>query len=155
MKEGGVLDLARVADDLAAGPLGLETEHQRMGNGHGWLVAHVADDAKSGLLEDLGAGLLGALAGIHETGQHARRPAGSDGAPEEDLLAALDGHDHHRRDARKVLAPQASLLQWRTMARATVLGGRAAAAAEAVGAIPFEHLQRPRQGRAGRGGRLS
>ena len=92
--------------DLAGLPVGHEADHQRMGEGPG-LAAEVADvgDRDPDLLADLADHrLLQRLAGLHEAGEGAVDAGREMGrAGEEDLVSALDAHDHRRRDAGEVL----------------------------------------------------
>ena len=102
----GVLDLRLLRADLSRVPVGHEADHQRVRERPG-LAAEVADvpHLDPHLLAHLaGDRLLQRLARLDETGERAVDAGGEvGGAGEQELLPALDAHDHGRRDAGELL----------------------------------------------------
>jgi branched-chain amino acid aminotransferase len=135
-------DLRRVDADLAAGVFGGEADHQRVGERPRLAadVAHVGD-LDPHLLTDLAADrLLERLARLDEAGERAEEPRRQVvAAPEEHPVAPPHEDDHRRRDAREAgeATPRAAPCE---LARGLLAGG-AAAAAETVGAAPFEDVE--------------
>ena len=143
----GILELGRVAVDLARERLAAAAEHQAGGERPG-LGGEVVDlaDRHARLLPDLAAhGGLDELAGLHEAGEqrvHPRRPGG--GAAEEDRVAVQDQHDDDGVGTGEML---------RSAGGAGALpalvgdgGSGAAAGTEAVRRVPAEDALRRRRG---------
>ena len=117
-------------------------------------VAQLAD-AQAGLLVDLAVHrLLGRFARVHEAGERAVQPGRKvRRAPEQDLAAALDGDDDHRRHARVVFAAAVRIGAAAHRRRpGDERRGRAALAAEAVRTVELEQFEGARGEAAGGGG---
>ena len=127
---------------VAAHPVRGEADHERVRE-RPRLAREVGDpvDLDADLLLELaGDALLERLAGLDEARQHAVHPAGKAlRARQQDLVAAGHAHDHRRREARERSVPADGAASRALAGR--VLGGRAAAAAVDVRAIPLDELR--------------
>src|SRR5262249_6619384 len=133
--------LLRVDADLAGGVAGGEADHELVRERPGLAaeVAQVADLDPRFLVDLARDRLLPPLARLDEAGQHAEdRLSEGAVARQQDAILALDAHDHRRAEPREAQLPAA-----RALHGALGLGphGRlAAAAAEAVAALPLHDL---------------
>ena len=129
--------------DLAAGVVGDEGDHQRMRKRPG-LAGEIAriGDAHARFLQHLAReALLQRFARFDETGEravHAGRKTRR--AREQDFVSAPDQAHHRRRDAR--IDDQGAGGAFARALAAAMHSRRAAAAAELMGAVPVDVLQR-------------
>ena len=152
----GLLDLTGLGHDLTCGPLGREGQHQAVGEGpalaavvaqvlhlQAHFLGHLALDA---VLQRF-AGLDEAGEGAEHAGHEMRRASQQQlGLPP----VAPPHQRHHGRAQARIGAVPAGRAAACALARLQ-LGGRAAHAAMAVGAVPLQHLRgaarHARQGR--------